>query len=263
MERKIIFFDIDGTLVDTEDHSIPQSAVEAIRLARQRGHLAYINSGRPYMGIDPRVKAIGFDGYSCGCGLYIRVGDRVLQHRKLDKAAQLAVVDMVRRYDLQVMYEGTEHAYFDETRPVAPHLTAEKAYYSSMGLDTDGAPDAPEAEFDKFVVWTHEGADEAGFRREVSQWFQVIDREGTMLEMVPHGCSKGAAMERLMVCHGLTRKDCIAIGDGVNDLPMLEAAGLSIAMGNSDPRILDRVDYVTDDLRKDGICKAMKKFGLI
>lgn len=263
MGRKILFFDIDGTLVDNEDRHVPPSAAEAIRRAREAGHLVYINSGRPYKGIDLQLRTMGFDGFACGCGCYIRIGEEVLFHQKLAKAHQDRLVRLVRELDLQVTYEGAEHVYFDLTRPMAPHVEAEKAYYSAMGLDTDGDPLAPDSEFDKFVVWDRPEADMARFRREVSRWYDILDREGAMLEMVPKGCTKGTAMDFLMARHGLGREDCVAIGDGVNDLPMLEAAGLSIAMGNSDPRILDRVDYVTDSLREDGIYKALEHFGII
>ena len=122
---------------------------------------------------------------------------------------------------------------------------------------------APQAEFDKFVVWTHPGADTAGFCRAVSPWFQVIAREGGLLEMVPHGCSKGNAMERLMDLHGLTRADCVAIGDSANDLSMLEAAGASVAMGSGDPRIFDRVTWVTAGLAEDGVARALEHFHII
>lgn len=55
-DRKIVFFDIDGTLVDGPTHQIPQSAVEAIRKLRENGHLAFINTGRTLVSIEPRIQ---------------------------------------------------------------------------------------------------------------------------------------------------------------------------------------------------------------
>ena len=64
--RRMLFFDIDGTLVNSRDRTIPDSTGRAIRLARAAGHLVYVNSGRPWCGVDPRVKAMGFHGFVCG-----------------------------------------------------------------------------------------------------------------------------------------------------------------------------------------------------
>lgn len=55
----------------------------------------------------------------------------------------------------------------------------------------------------------------------------------------------------------------MAIGDSTNDLPMLETAGVSVAMGNGDPRIFDRVSFVTAPVEQDGIAKALERLGLI
>ena len=81
--RRMLFFDIDGTLVNSRDRTIPDSAGRAIRLARAAGHLVYVNSGRPWCGVDPRVKAMGFHGFVCGCGLYIREGDEILFRQRM------------------------------------------------------------------------------------------------------------------------------------------------------------------------------------
>ena len=61
----------------------------------------------------------------------------------------------------------------------------------------------------------------------------------------------------------IPREDTIAIGDSTNDLPMLEYAGYSIAMGNSPEEIRRAVDYVTDTVENDGIRNAMKHLELI
>ena len=62
---------------------------------------------------------------------------------------------------------------------------------------------------------------------------------------------------------GLTREQCIAFGDGGNDVTMLEYAGIGVAMGNACEEAKATADYVTDDIMKDGLAKALEHFGLI
>ena len=76
MSRKMLFFDIDGTLVAEGTHYLPQSAVNAIRKARENGHLVFINTGRTRFSIDDFLEEIGFDGYVCGCGTAIMLEKR-------------------------------------------------------------------------------------------------------------------------------------------------------------------------------------------
>ena len=65
---KIMFFDIDGTLIPEDgDHKIPESAVRALRLAREAGNLLFINTGRPVFNVGRELRCLGFDGFVCGC----------------------------------------------------------------------------------------------------------------------------------------------------------------------------------------------------
>ena len=93
--------------------------------------------------------------------------------------------------------------------------------------------------------------------------FDFIDRGNGFYEVVPVGCSKASGMKFLMEHFQIPLEDTIAIGDSTNDMPMLSFAGLSIAMKESDPVVLETVDYVTDTVENDGIYKAMEHFGLI
>ena len=90
-----------------------------------------------------------------------------------------------------------------------------------------------------------------------------IDRGSGFYEVVPAGHSKATGIQFLMDYFDIPLKDTIAVGDSTNDLPMLEYAGLSIGMKKSDAPVLNTVDYVTDTVENDGICKAMRHFGLI
>ena len=74
MDKKIIFFDIDGTLYLPELGGITPAVREAIAKTQQKGHLCFIASGRPYGYIADNVKNIGFDGYVLANGANIKIG---------------------------------------------------------------------------------------------------------------------------------------------------------------------------------------------
>ena len=62
--KKIMFFDIDGTLIpEVHGAKVPESTLKALELARKAGNLLYINTGRPYVNVDDDVRSLGFDGY--------------------------------------------------------------------------------------------------------------------------------------------------------------------------------------------------------
>ena len=69
----VVFFDIDGTLVDDDTQIIPDSAAEAIKQLRRNGHTPVVNTGRPYSHIDPRIRAMDFAAWICACGMEIRL----------------------------------------------------------------------------------------------------------------------------------------------------------------------------------------------
>lgn len=104
-DRKLVFFDIDGTLVDGPTHQIPQSAVEAIRKLRENGHLAFINTGRTLVSIEPRIREIGFDGLVCGCGTHIYYeGETLFSHSILHenvRKSYMSCADSASRHFLK------------------------------------------------------------------------------------------------------------------------------------------------------------------
>ena len=76
MDTKMLFFDIDGTLITEEDGKMPDSTREALHLAHKRGHLLFINTGRTKKSLPKELLNMGFDGYICGCGTHIFSGER-------------------------------------------------------------------------------------------------------------------------------------------------------------------------------------------
>ena len=99
-------------------------------------------------------------------------------------------------------------------------------------------------------------------RSEFGQKVAVMRSNPHYAEIVNHGVSKASGIERLADELGIDIRDTMAIGDSDNDLPMLKAAGCSVAMGNALPHVKDACDYVTGECEADGFAEAVRRYVL-
>ncbi len=263
MAQKLVFFDIDGTIIDEHTYEIPESTVAAIKKLRANGHLAFINTGRPYSIIEDKIREIGFDGYICSCGTYIRLKDEVFLHKALTPERSLEIVGLARQFYLEVIYEALSGVYFDLTRPLREKSLIYKSRFDSMGIETNMSIDSPDFYFDKFIIWTNNSIDFQHFCSFVEKDFDCIDRGNRLFEFVPKGYSKATGIKLLIDALGSELQNCYAIGDSANDLSMLEYVANSIAMGNSSKALFEKVSFVTKRLEDDGVEYALKHFKLI
>lgn len=132
--RKIVFFDIDGTLVDDATQILPDSAGRAVEALRERGHLAVLNTGRPRSHIDPRLLTWTWDGCISGCGMEVQAGGRTL-HRVLPEAAVCRRMrDLIRACRLDVLFEVSGGLILDGTRPQGPQVRLEADRMRAKGF---------------------------------------------------------------------------------------------------------------------------------
>ena len=83
------------------------------------------------------------------------------------------------------------------------------------------------------------------------------------LDIVPEGLSKSYGAARILERIGVTREECMAFGDGGNDIPIIEYAGIGVAMGNATDDVKAAADYVTDTVDEDGVVTALERFGVL
>ena len=86
---------------------------------------------------------------------------------------------------------------------------------------------------------------------------------GTGYDVVPKGRNKARTIKKLIEILGYEMKDVIALGDGYNDISMINTVGFGIAMGNACDELKEVADYITDDIDKDGVYKAFKYLNMI
>lgn len=262
MEKRIVFFDIDGTLQGW-DKVIPQDAADAVRALRRRGHLAVINTGRPGSHVEPGIRAIGFDGYVCAAGGHIERDGRVIRHCGADAELSRRIVELVRSFGLCPIYESEEGMFYDRTMPQVPYAVREREYFRARGFDVDYDIDTPGFRFDKFVAFSTPGGDYRGFCERVTEWFDMVDRVSDMSEFVMKGCSKEIGVRLFCESCGIDPADCLAIGDGVNDIPMFRAVGHPVVMGDGNPEVFPLAEYITLPLHEGGVANALRHYGLI
>ncbi len=262
MDRKMIFFDVDGTIVSHRDYHISESTIRAIKKAQQNGHLAFVNTGRTPAEIERAITDVGFDGYVCGCGTHITLGSNVLLSQLLSPELVQHLIEDFRSYRLEAILEGTRALYYD-TRLMNPYLLQIR----DLQLHKHGFPistfEDPSIECNKFCVIPEVNGDMQGFYEKYKDLFEFIDRGFNFYEIVPAGFSKATGIRFLEEHLGIPHENTYALGDSSNDLSMLNYVNTSIAMGNSQEAILNLASFVTADVDQNGVELALQHFRLI
>ncbi len=256
---KAVFFDIDGTLVSFQTHRIPESAKKAIVQLRKKGVKVFIATGRHWRVIN-NLEGLEFDGYvtlngsCCYAGkdrLIYRHGIPVEDIRRL---LELEAGDepfpcmFVRTNDMFINYEN-EHT---------------DAIFRMLNFPIPPRRDIREAlkeEVFQLIGFFQEKQEERIMAQlpgcEATRWNPLFT------DIVPAGGSKKVGMAKILEYFGIGREECMAFGDGGNDVPMLEYAGIGVAMGNAREEVQAKADFVTESVDDDGIAYALRHFGLI
>ncbi|MGN0631888.1 MAG: HAD hydrolase family protein [Ruminococcus sp.] len=261
-DKKLFFFDIDGTIKAEEDGIIPESAVESIHALREKGHRVFINTGRTSMYVRDEIRSIGFDGYVFGCGTEVILDGKRIFRTLPDSNSCRILAEEVRKCGAYPVYERSDAMFYDSWSCSNEGLQLLMGQFERDGVvpcDMNGSEDFS---FDKFVIWYDENTDLESFRRLIEGRFRFVDRGHGFAEMVPLGCSKAVGMEKILIAEECTREDTVAFGDSLNDSEMLEFAGLGIAMGGAES-LYPYADYITKSLKEDGIAYALKEKGFI
>lgn len=259
--NKAVFFDLDGTLWD-ENAKIPDSTKEALRLMKENGIALFICTGRCGAYITNQdLLELPFDGIISGCGTRVTYDNRVISYKKLSAEEVKKAVDVFEKYDIPVFLEGIHHYYLEKSNyERIPFLGS---LLQDVGENLVGVKNHEmNWEVSKFAAFACNEHTDAAIA-ELSDIYDIFVHGGVMIEGIPKGYSKAAALQ--LVCEKLeiSRENTYAFGDSPNDAEMLRFVGHGIAMGNGMQGAKDAAEYITASLLEDGIFKACKHYGLI
>lgn len=274
MNPKLIFLDIDGTLTEPGSNTPPDSALEAVRRAQKKGHKVVLCSGRNYGMLSPLLQ-YGFDAVIASAGGYIRRGDQIIYDQPMSRPQQEKAMEAFAQSGIFRTVESRDGSYTDEGFKLflartsgsnSEQLRWREQLEHNLGI-------RPMAEYHGepiykivFMSPSREALEEP--IRQLSGEFdfciQETDQSGIINgELINKQFNKGTAVRRLSEACGVPLADTIAFGDSMNDLEMLQTAGLSICMGNGSEALKKAADEVCPPVGEDGLFQAFKAHGLI
>lgn len=258
--KKILFFDIDGTIY-REGYGIYDGAAAAIRRCADRGHLLMLCTGRGASSIPDEVLQLPFTGGVFGCGTYVFDGARVLTDAAVLGSACRDVIDILYRNRCPFFVNNSDYIYYDPSYPPADFEDVIRRMY--LGYHGRLRPlDELDGRISKLTAYPEDRALIPAIAEELSSWFDCIDyAEYRYIELILKGYSKGTGVTQVLNSLGISRKNAYGFGDSANDLPMLEAVGTGIVMGEA-PESLKSRFISTGSIHENGLAEVLDRLGL-
>ena len=270
----VVFFDVDGTLVwdrsvDDPENSIvdlvPTPAVyDAFERLRDRGHKAFICTGRTLDSIGKPLLSLKSAGIISGAGACVSIDGEILAEQSIPVELLEETVRHLVALRVEVVFEGARES-VALMRPGAVYraIPGVPTVHDLEGLRRV----APAMDFEKFAFF----ADAIPALKRDADFFltryDLCDLGIGLGEMSLAGVNKGSGVQRALEVLGQAPDGgswrTYAFGDSENDLPMLRAVDVPVAMGNALPQVKAMATYVTDRVEQDGVATGLAHFGLI
>ncbi|GGH27316.1 Cof-type HAD-IIB family hydrolase [Paenibacillus segetis] len=256
---KIVFFDVDGTLLSESDRTLPLSTKEAIEKLMNKGIKVVVATGRSH-NLCEELMELGIDTFITANGALIKCNDQTI-HKSLIS------LETVRDISEFAELHGHGIAYFTE-RFVMNGIGYEDERTLSALRETLSIAQYPEImnslsdEVYCICLYADQSETEKFQDRFPSLRFERF--HGYVSNVLEEAeVSKSAAIKKVLEYFNMSKSEAIAFGDGGNDIDMIEYVGLGIAMGNGQERLKQKADFITKKASEDGISYALRKFGII
>lgn len=254
MERKYFFFDIDGTLTTPLTADFPESTREAVRLLQEKGHFVSIATGRMQCDAWSVAQAFGISSAVSDGGNAVTLDGKILCEEGLPLEACFRTLGEI---------DGEKHPWaaapYNRKFRITPfegYLQKVKDRYYETKVDDAFDYRSVSAIRKIFIACTKEEKEEIPLYTLPHVWFS----QDTMLIEPIH---KERGILKIMKHYGVSDRDVVVFGDGMNDLTMFRKEWLSVAMGNAKPALKEKAKYITDRADEDGIYNACRHFGWI
>lgn len=268
MKYKLLVLDLDGTLTNSKKE-ITRHTKETLIKAQEAGLKVVLASGRPTYGVAPLANELElqkYEGYilAYNGGEIIDWKTRELMYEKqLDSDLLPYLYRCAKENDFAIV--TYENEYVLTEKPDDEYVLKEALLNVMKIKKVDNFLEAVKHPITKCLI-VGEPSRLALLEKEMYEKLKdrmgVFRSEPYFLELVPKGINKAQSLSVLLEEIGMTKNKMIAIGDGFNDLSMIQYAGLGIAMENAQDVVKQAADFITLSNEEDGVAYAVEKFYL-
>jgi len=241
---RLLALDMDGTLLNGREEISPANA-EWIRRAGEAGVTVCLSTGRGYDSALPYAEQLGLDTPM----ITVNGGEVWRRPRELHRRVTMSPETVLKLH-----------------RVAERHGSVWFWAYATDGIynKESWTNDVLEKEWLKFGYHTEDARELRAIWEEISEWgdLEISNSAAVNIEVNPKGVSKAAGMAEVCRLLGCNLSEAVAIGDSLNDIAAIRAAGLGVAMGNAQDAVKAAADAVTGTNEEDGVAQAIRKYVL-
>ena len=262
MKYKLVAADMDGTLLNSRGE-ITSATVAEIRRLADKGVVFTVSTGRPMQGVAKYKELLGLTGpvITYNGAMIVNAGDnRVLFEQGLLREDARKIWELGQKYNTTMCIWAGNRLYgnrlderihdYKKLSGVEPVLAEDIETLLDIGITK--------------ILWYDEVERIEAFLAQLSTDLfcevSYCTSKPTFLEFFSKKVSKAIAMEKIGEILGISREETVAIGDGLNDLSMIQYAGLGVAMGNATKEVKENAQFITDTNEEEGVRKVLERF---
>lgn len=265
-EIKLIAVDLDGTLLSSK-HTVSERNIKALKAAAEKGVKVIVATGKTYASSTEVIKKLGITDpciFSQGVAIYQPDGT-VTHQETLDPVIARQVITFAEDRGFNVLAYSENRLLARNHIPFYDELHKE---YGEPAVESIGALQniLGEMPVNKLIFIRKDEPQRVTALR--WQLDRLLDGKARLMqtqlkdqvEILPKGASKGKALRVVLKGLDIAPENTLAIGDGENDLEMLELAGVSVAVGNADDKVKAAADHTVASNDKHGVAEAVERF---
>lgn len=259
---RLVLSDMDGTILDS-DHTISPTTAAAVQSLAERGVALALVSARMPAAVLPYARQLGLKGPCAGFngGVFFRPDGTILKSHHFPVDDLVAIMEALSSFPVEIWFQTEQEWLVPNSQ--TPLVVRERELTGLTPREVVSLPIVPET-VNRLMVCSDDTALIARLEEELAHPFagraSLLRSAPHKLNITPAKATKGEAVSELAKLYGVMPQEVAALGDAPNDIPMLQAAGMSIAMGQAQDSVKKQASHVTGKPDEGGWAYAAETF---